>query len=522
MQNTRHVFAIYRRVIIFVTIIMAAAFYAANPDALAIGPALAFLLLTVTIELSPVVLGDSSYAEVVVTVPVLWTVLLLFGRETAIFVNWWAVFVAHLVAYVSALMAAKWSSGSVLEDDGEAEHKRNLVGRAFDRLAGNWSGRHDYPVKYALSLIAFNSCGDSLSIGFAGLAYWLAGGKLFKRELLDNISVHNLIGLLIPLAIGLAVYIAVDVIMYSTNAVILSGARYQVFSLRNFYLNCRMSALGYLPVMVREYAFVVPFGLVLAVLYVWWGPISFVVLLTPFYTVRHVLWQTVYEWRSYRDTITTLGTLMQHYHPYTQGHLRRVAELSERLARELRRPPRSVMLMADAGMLHDIGKVGVSEEILDKVGKLTDEEWEVIRSHPVKGADIISHLPFLDQIVDWVKYHHKWTNGKGYPDDGAKDGEMPIEAEIIAVADAFDAMTDDRELTREWRCDSCGYAPPDGERPEECPQCHAPKHRVYREPLSLDDAIDQLRRGSGTQFKPDVVQAFLTMIDRDGVRLNAE
>lgn len=159
-------------------------------------------------------------------------------------------------------------------------------------------------------------------------------------------------------------------------------------------------------------------------------------------------------------------------------------------------------------------------EILDKTGKLTDDEWQQIKEHPVKGAEIISHLEFLDSIVDWIKYHHKWYNGSGYPVTNGNGSSIPLEAMIIATVDAFDAMTDDRELTLAWKCDSCGYVPADGQRPDICPVCGAPKRRTYREPKTLDAAIDELRRGSGSQFDPTVVKAFLTMIDRDGVKTN--
>jgi putative nucleotidyltransferase with HDIG domain len=212
---------------------------------------------------------------------------------------------------------------------------------------------------------------------------------------------------------------------------------------------------------------------------------------------------------------------MQHYHPYTRGHLKRVADMSERLARELRLPVESIRHMNAAAFLHDIGKIGVSEEILDKPAQLTDDEWAKIKEHPVKGAEIISHLEFLEGIVDWIKYHHKWHNGAGYPATNGDGSEIPIEAAIIATADAFDAMTDDRELTIEWKCDCCGFHPDDGDRPVECPQCGAEKRRRYREPRNQDDAIDELRRGAGTQFHPRVVKAFLSMVERDGIRLNA-
>lgn len=157
---------------------------------------------------------------------------------------------------------------------------------------------------------------------------------------------------------------------------------------------------------------------------------------------------------------------------------------------------------------------------MDKTEKLLPEEWDKIRAHPVAGAEIISHLDFLENIVDWIKYHHKWHDGKGYPDTNETD-TVPIEAEIIAVADSFDAMTDDRDLASEWVCDSCGHRPTDGSRPKACPICGATKTRVFRVPKTLEEAIDELRRGAGSQFHPNVVKAFLAMVARDGVHLNA-
>ncbi|MCL6628811.1 MAG: HD domain-containing protein, partial [Armatimonadetes bacterium] len=169
-------------------------------------------------------------------------------------------------------------------------------------------------------------------------------------------------------------------------------------------------------------------------------------------------------------------------HPYTKGHLERVADLATEVAKELRLRTSSLMLIRDAGILHDIGKVGVSEEILDKEGKLTDEEWNIIKQHPARGAEIIAQLRYLEPIVPWVRGHHERPDGRGYP-DALKDGQIPIEAAVIAVADAFDAM--------------------------------AGVKRSYQEvPLTEDQAIDQVRYGVGTQFDPRVVKAFLRVMAR--------
>jgi HD-GYP domain-containing protein (c-di-GMP phosphodiesterase class II) len=137
-------------------------------------------------------------------------------------------------------------------------------------------------------------------------------------------------------------------------------------------------------------------------------------------------------------------------------------------------------------MLHDIGKVGVNEEVLDKEGQLSPEDWAIIKQHPATGAEIISRLKHLEPIVPWVKGHHERPDGRGYP-SGWRDGEIPLEAAVIAVADAFDAMTG---------------GPDEKDR------------RVYRTPLTLDQAMDQVRYGAGTQFDPRVVKAFMRVMAR--------
>jgi len=233
---------------------------------------------------------------------------------------------------------------------------------------------------------------------------------------------------------------------------------------------------------IPNYIVTAPFGLLFAYLYTSYHIYGILAIIIPFLVGRQALNQYANELGTYRETITTLGSYMQHYHPYTKGHLERVADLATEVAKELRLRTSSLMLIRDAGILHDIGKVGVSEEILDKEGKLTDEEWNIIRQHPARGAEIIAQLRYLEPIVPWVRGHHERPDGRGYP-DALKDGQIPIEAAVIAVADAFDAM--------------------------------AGVKRSYREvPLTEDQAIDQVRYGVGTQFDPRVVKAFLRVMAR--------
>lgn len=391
---------------------------------------------------------------------------------------------------------------------------------ALATIAGPWEDRAEYPAQWVIQQILSNASQDAIAVGAAAIIYNAIGGNIATHEVLVSVPVAEIFThFIIPFFIAVLAYLLIDEVRLIMAIILGENRPEDTRDWYSFFLRCKMLLIESLPVAAGQYLLLPPVTLLMLYLYVHVGLISGLVVVGPFLALRSAVQKSVEQQQLYMDTIATLGTYMQHYHPYTRGHLKRVADMSERLARELRLNAQTVMLMPYAGLMHDIGKVGVSEDILDKVGKLTDEEWATIKEHPVKGAEIVSHIEFLDQTVDWIKYHHKWANGSGYPDDGVKNGKVPIEAAIIAVADAFDAMTDDREMSISWECDSCGYKPDDGQRPEFCPVCNAPKRRTYRKPLSVDEAIDELRRGAGTQFSPEVVKAFLQLVDREGVKV---
>ncbi len=160
---------------------------------------------------------------------------------------------------------------------------------------------------------------------------------------------------------------------------------------------------------------------------------------------------------------------------YTQGHSVRVAQLSRACARELGLSGEALDQIYLAGLLHDIGKIGVPESILLKPGRLSAVEWEEVRGHPVVGARIVEPARFPAAVVAVVRHHHEDYGGGGYP-DGLAGEEIPLLARIIRVADAYDAMT---------------------------------STRPYRRGLTAEEAIEELRRGAGRQFDPRVVEAFL-------------
>ncbi len=160
---------------------------------------------------------------------------------------------------------------------------------------------------------------------------------------------------------------------------------------------------------------------------------------------------------------------------YTQGHSKRVAEYSALMAKKLGLSQEDQTNLLYAAQLHDIGKIGISEQLLNKPGKLNMVEYETIKTHPSKGVKILEPLDFLGHLLPAVEFHHEWYDGSGYPKGLAKD-EIPFMARIIAVCDTFDAMTSERS---------------------------------YRKPLPLEIAIQEIKDGSGTQFDPQAVTAFL-------------
>ena len=134
-----------------------------------------------------------------------------------------------------------------------------------------------------------------------------------------------------------------------------------------------------------------------------------------------------------------------------------------------------------AGLLHDIGKIGIQDDILKKKGKLTKEEYEVIKTHVEKSVEMIRFLPHMNYVIPAVLSHHERYDGKGYP-NGIKGKEIPILGRILAVCDSFDAMV---------------------------------SRRAYKEKLSVEYAIGELENGKGTQFDPDVAQAFIELVEED-------
>jgi HD domain len=153
--------------------------------------------------------------------------------------------------------------------------------------------------------------------------------------------------------------------------------------------------------------------------------------------------------RGYADVIVALVGAVEAKDVYTRGHTQRVSDLSVRIGKELKLPRERLRVLAQAAMLHDIGKIGVPDSILNKTGPLTPDEFAVVREHPLRGHAIIKDVQSLQAEVGGVRHHHERLDGSGYP-DGLVGDQIPIEARIIAVADVYDALTSLRPYRAAW------------------------------------------------------------------------
>ncbi len=178
-------------------------------------------------------------------------------------------------------------------------------------------------------------------------------------------------------------------------------------------------------------------------------------------------------------TIKLIASALDAKDPYTHGHSLRVTMYSLILAKNLNLDDTTLEEIETAGLLHDIGKIGIPQKILCKPDKLTDEEYELMKSHPARAEKMLMGIKKLTVVSNWLRAHHERWDGKGYP-YGLKGEEIPISGRIIALADTYDAMTSTRS---------------------------------YRKALSHETAIEEIKRCAGTQFDPVLADLFVKCSD---------
>src|SRR5215467_12326926 len=223
-------------------------------------------------------------------------------------------------------------------------------------------------------------------------------------------------------------------------------------------------------------------GLVIAALWAVLGPVAAAIVLVPLYVARWAMGQFAEQQRAHTATLSALCQAVETKDFYTRGHSERVSRGAGMIASQIGMRQDRAEAVRFAGMLHDVGKLGVPTRVLQKDGPLTEEEFAAIQLHPMRGLEMVREIGFLNEALTGIMHHHERMDGRGYPMGFAGD-EIPQFARVIAVADAFDSMT---------------------------------SNRSYRRAQRMSEAIEELRKGAGSQFDPAMVDAFISALHREG------
>lgn len=231
---------------------------------------------------------------------------------------------------------------------------------------------------------------------------------------------------------------------------------------------------------LRHLVALAPFGIIISFAYLNYGWFMVLLIFGPLMIARLSFIQYIDTKRMYFETIETLSTALDAKDEYTNGHSKRVSDYASEISKEMGLGKFQKELVLNAALLHDIGKIGISDEIIKKPGKLTLGELYEIKRHPEIGERIIGNIGFLKEVSKIIRHHHERYDGSGYPDSITGD-KTPIESSILAVADAYDAMTSDRP---------------------------------YRDAMKSEIAVKIIQGESGKQFDPIIVEAFMRYIEK--------
>ncbi|NOZ29085.1 MAG: diguanylate cyclase [Chloroflexi bacterium] len=325
-------------------------------------------------------------------------------------------------------------------------------------------------------------------------AHMLAGtaASLVFQALGVPVNARSLLALIVPSALAAGVYYAINVGLVST-AVALDERRnpIQVWKEQFQWLWVHYIALGFL-------------ALVLAVAYAGLGVYGVFAFLVPLFIVRYAQKQYIdrtadniralkalnqdlmaanAEIRQVNEELLgLLANVIDFRDPYVYNHSEQVAAYAVAIAQEMGLSSTQIDTLRRAAMCHDVGKVGIPDAILNKPGRLTDEEYHVVKEHVNIGAELLESSHVLHRLIPTVRHHHERWDGTGYP-DGLAGEQIPLEARILAVADAVETMASDRP---------------------------------YKRGMSPDQILEELQRCAGTHFDPAVVTAFVRVIEREG------
>ncbi len=311
--------------------------------------------------------------------------------------------------------------------------------------------------KRSLMKVLFNIPLLVMTVGVSGLIYNLFG----------SIGEIDSPLFLVPLAVsGITYYMfntwSISCVIYFST----SGTQSPIHVWKQNYMWNFVYVIAFLPV-----------AAIISLLYHYVGAWTIALFIVPLYLARYSVQLYLDMREAHINTVAALTSAIDASDPFTHGHSYRVSRYALRIGRAMGMSSRDLEMLEYASLLHDIGKIAIQNEILLKVGPLTDEEWRSLRSHPNVGADIVEQLKFLREAAEIIRCHHERPDGKGYP-RGLKGDNIPLGARIINVVDAFDAMTSDRP---------------------------------YRKALPIEKVIDELEKYKGKQFDEKVTDILLEL-----------
>lgn len=308
-----------------------------------------------------------------------------------------------------------------------------------------------------LARYAFNFGQTSVATYLSGLAFRLIGGDLSAPT---------------PVLNGLG-FVSAASVFFVVNVVLVIGFLSSVNHqpARTMWPDVKYNLASYFAL--------VPLGLLVGLIFVSYGILGALLFFVPLLFARYSFLQYLNTRNASLTVTQAFAAALEAKDAYTRGHSDRVAKYALLVARELHLSEEDIETIRYAAEMHDIGKIGVSEHLLNKPGFLTEEELVEIRKHALIGADMVHKIEFLKGVSEIIRYHHEWYDGSsGYPRERAGD-QIPIGARILMVCDSFDAMTSDRP---------------------------------YRKSLGCEEAVRRLKEGAGSQFDPRVVDSFLRLL----------
>ncbi|WHE06674.1 HD-GYP domain-containing protein [Thermoanaerobacterium thermosaccharolyticum] len=289
-------------------------------------------------------------------------------------------------------------------------------------LIRNFNGKIKYVLNTPYYKTLFNISQIAISVAVGGFVYEYLGGKI-GSDVYPNYIIQSIIA-------ATAYYFLNNLLVTNLIAILLEKPFLKTWT-KDFSW------------MLKNFLFLAFIGILMTSVFVKFGYIALLIFFVPLIMVRYMFKLNMELKQSYYDTINALTKALEAKDRYTLGHSKSVEKLAVYLCREAGFSEAHTEMVRIAALLHDVGKIGIVENILNKPGKLSKEEYDYIKQHPVSGYEILKDVPFLKNVRYWVRYHHEWYNGNGYP-DGISGRQIPLEAEILSVADVFDALVSDR------------------------------------------------------------------------------